>query len=173
MGEPLFVGEPYVIDDGDTALFHNHLHGYLVHAVGRGECVATGIGYTDGFEYALEYAVLAVTAVQYGNDYVEFCPYIVPEKGSFLAVEVVVAVFGNHVNLGAHVLQGSHVAIVFYFEQGIAAEPTSLFGDVYGYDFVFLFIKSIDGLESRDNGDFVLGGAASEKNTYGSFHNFL
>lgn len=60
----------------------------------------------------------------------------------------------------------------FYFEQGIATEPTSLFGDVYGYDFVFLFIKSIDGLESRDNGDFVLGGAASEKNTYGSFHNF-
>lgn len=51
----------------------------------------------------------------------------------------------------------------FYFEQGIAAEPTSLFGDVYGYDFVFLFIKSIDGLESRDNGDFVLGGATSEK----------
>ena len=39
-----------------------------------------------GFEYALEYTVLAVTAVQYGNDYVEFCPYIVPEKGSFFTV---------------------------------------------------------------------------------------
>ena len=46
-GEPLAVGEPYIVDHGYTVGTEYHLHRDFVHAVGRGECVAACVWDAD------------------------------------------------------------------------------------------------------------------------------
>ena len=46
----------------------------------------------------------------------------------------------------------------------------AVFGDIYGYDIIFIGVKSVDGLQGRNNGDFMFDRTTSEKDCYVSFH---
>ena len=83
--------------------------------VGRRECVASGEGDTDGLEQALEDSVLAVGAMEHGEGYMELGEDLVAlleQAGRAGLIEIVVAIFGAHEDLGGSVGQRLHILIV-------------------------------------------------------------
>lgn len=170
--EPFLVGEPYIVDHRDAALTEYHLHRYLIHAVGRREGVASGVGDADSVEQTLEDAVFAVGAVKHGHHHMNLVDHraLGAEKAALGLVEVIVAVFGAHEHLGAPLGESFHVAVVADFKQFGAGEPASLLGDIDGDDVVFLAVESVDGLQGGNDRNLMLHTAAAEKHCYVCLH---
>ena len=132
MGKPLLVGKPYVGDYRHSACAEYHLHRDFIHAVGTGKHVASGIGDADGVEYALEDAILAVGSVEHRDYHIKMRYHRVAAQQRFLgSVEIIVAVGGTHVHLGALLQKFGQIAVVSHIEQGFASVPASLLGYIY------------------------------------------
>ena len=159
---PLFVCEPYVIYDGDTALREDHLHGDLVHAVCRGQNITSGVGYARHLEGALYRSVLAIGAVQCGQYDVDFGRHVAAEEPLANLVETVVAVYGTQIYLLARGEELIHVFVVLAVAQRLARVPMALLGDIYGRDVVLFGVDGLHGLYGRYDRDLVLDRAAAE-----------
>ena len=141
---PALVGEPHIVHHGYAVGGENHLHRNLVHAVGRRQGVAPGIGYAYGFEDTFENAVLTVGAMEHGYHHVEggYGLAAVEDAAAARRVEIVVAVDRAHEHLGAVFEQGVDVAVVGHVRETLACEPAAVLGDV---DRHYVVVVGIDG----------------------------
>ena len=167
---PLLVAEPVVVDYRNAALLQNHLHGYLVHAVCRCQCVAACVGDTRELHYSLECTVLAVCAVECRENDIETCYNILLEHAFFGAVEVCVAVDGLHINFLTHCKELLGVAVVGNIAQCRTSVPFTLLCDVYRGYLILLCVHCSHCLVGCNYRNLVLDGAAAEYNAYICFH---
>lgn len=85
-------------------------------------------------------------------------------------IEVIVTIFGAH----EHLVSLSHkliqVAIILEVKKVRPGVPTALLGNINRYNTILIGVESVNGLESRDDGDFMLHRATSEEYCYVSLH---
>ena len=135
------------------------LHGGLVHAGGGAEDAGADVGDVGEFEEALDGSVFAEGAVEDGEDDVEGLG-----EGAVLPGDIGAGGELDGFGFGCFEQDWRGFCVAGEEAMGFAGgEPLALFGDGDGDYFVLLFIDGFEDAGGREEGDFVLAGAAAEE----------
>ncbi len=168
---PLAGPDDLVGSDGQPVGDEDALHVLLVLADGGGEDTRADVGHTGEFEKALEGAVLAVRAVQHGEDDVDLAQRLGHRAGLGVDDLAAARVDGEHDaalgGLGEQVHVGD-LAVGDGHAFGLVGgeRPAAVRRDTDRQDVV---LRPVDGLHDcagRDDRDAVFGAAAAEHDSH-------